>query len=187
MKNIDKNASAIGIDKRPIQGYTAEEWKKILANPQIWCALAVKDRNHDNLWRTMKEFGELMVEMSAMDDEKKAEEFGRKALAWAKLFVRWCEAARESFYLHIFAQHAWRWVGIAEYASYGIEKINAIVKQHKKRARKDKKTCETKRSASGALASIISTVNAKSVLEAQSPLPARKTRFVASPASVLWL
>lgn len=180
LRNSDKHRNeclrTIGIDKRPIQGYTAEEWKKILEHPWRWCSLARKDPNYDNLWKTMEEFGELLEEMSKMDDEKKAEEFGRKALAWAQGFVGWCEASRQSFYLHIFAQHAWRWIGISEFASYGIEKVNSIVKQHKKRARKDKKTVSAKRSASGTLTSMISAVNAKNVLEPSSPVPPRKTR-----------
>jgi hypothetical protein len=167
----------ISIDKRPIQGYTAEEWKKILAHPRKWCSLAVRDKNYENLCVTMTEFGVLMAEMSAMDDEKKAEVFGAKALAWGKKFVGWCEASRQSFYLYIFTQHAWRWVGISEYASFGIEKMHSVVKKQKKRTRTDKRNGEIKqRPARGALSSIMSAVNARSILEPESPIPSRQTR-----------
>jgi len=164
------------IDRRPITGYTGEEWKKILGNPRLWCILAEGHDQHEDLVRSMEEFAVLFEKMGSMNDEKNAREFGEKALEWAQDLVEWCVPARTSFYLHVLATHAWRWHELSDHSSYAMEKMQAMVKKTKKRFLSDAKTSEEKRSAKGALTSMVRVTNATNVLSPFSPVPEPKRR-----------
>ena len=174
LRNNDEHRDSclrpLRIDRRPITGYTGEEWKRILTNPALWCSLAPGRRNHANLVKSMQQFAELYEKMSTMRDEKSAMEFGQAALTWAKELVLWCEGARESFYLHVLAHHAWRWHGLGDYASYGMEKVNSMMKKKKRRYSFDKKSADSARSARGCLTSMVRETNARNVLAPLSPL-----------------
>jgi hypothetical protein len=172
----EKCLRPLTIDRRPITGYTGEEWKKILGNPRLWCSLADSSDEHEYLVYSMEEFAVLFEKMGSMNDEKSAREFGEKALEWAQDVAEWCEAARSSFYLHVFATHAWRWYDLSDHCSYAMEKMGGMMKKTKRKYMSDAKTSEEKRSAKGALTSMVRVTNATNVLSPFSPLPEPKRR-----------
>ena len=159
-RHFEQCLKPLGIDKRPITGYTGEEWKRILAEPAIWLSLIENHKDHPLLLKSMKEWprGRLyMYEgMSKVNDEKAAEVWGSEVLVchWAKelSMIEWCPyaSARNSFYLHVIATHAWRWFQLHEFATYAMEKVNANFKQSKRRSSFDRKTLARRRSAKGA-------------------------------------
>lgn len=162
----------MGIDRRPITGYTCKEWRTIIKQPELWCRLASSHRNYNNLINSMKGFNVLHEMMRGMDDDVKAEAFGREALRWAQELSAWCLEARQSFYLHVLAQHAWRWTSLSDYSSYAMEKINSMMKKQKRRYTFDKKKSDTTstRSADGVLTALVRIINATNVLSQDSPV-----------------
>jgi hypothetical protein len=181
LRNNDEHRRVLqrlGIDRRPITGYTGEEWKKILKDPSLWCSLAPDCPRRDRTIRSMQGFAMIYERMSGSssesdgpDDGKKAREFGEFVLAWGKELVAWCEQSRESFYLNVLVTHAWRWHGINDYASYAMEKINSMMKKTKRRYSFEKKSTAASRPAGRALVAMVRETNAANVLLQYSPLP----------------
>ena len=178
----------LGIDKRPITGYTGEEWKKILAEPERWLCLISNHREHPLMLKSMKEWGRLYAAMTNVNDEKTAEAWGQEVLAWAQDLVVWCDEAQYNFYLHVLATHAWRWFSLHEYATFAMEKVNANFKQSKRRTSFDRKTLEATRSAKGSMETMMKMNNAKNLLLGRSPIEKakRKREARSTNKSAMW-
>ena len=58
-EHSDECLKTIGIDRRPITGYTGEEWKKILTEPAVWLKKIKGHGQYDSMLQSMLKWGEL--------------------------------------------------------------------------------------------------------------------------------